>query len=89
MSFYPNLSVHVRGRHRRHSSRLALVIVVVFLSVAAPLSLVTGGMPTSEALATVAAVGAFAIGFTHQVLALTAGGRAVGRPADDLAPILR
>lgn len=36
-----------------------------------------------------AAVGAFALGFTHQVLAMTAGGRAVGAPADDLVPNLR
>jgi hypothetical protein len=85
MLFCPNPSVTGRGRHRRLSSRVALVIVVVFLSAAAPMVLFTGGMPMSEALAAVAAVGAFALGFTHQVLAMTAGGRAVGAPADELA----
>ncbi|WP_433732518.1 hypothetical protein ACQP2Y_46905 (plasmid) [Actinoplanes sp. CA-051413] len=81
MSFLPCLPTGL-GNRQRVPSRAVLIIIVVFVSATAPLLLINGGMPTADALATVAAVAAFAVGFTYQVLALMAGGRPAGGPAD-------
>ena len=59
-----------------------LIVVIIFVAAAVPLSLIALGMSPAGALSTAGAVTAFAIGAAHQILGLLgASGRSTTRRA--------